>query len=140
MLTISQFAKECKTTVKTIRHYDNIGLLKADYVSAENGYRFYRRKTAAKYYHILALRESGFSLKEIKAILSPSDPSMQLAHLEQKILLLKKQTERCESIKKEYENMLAESKNFIVSKTKQELRVFPESKAILSPSGQRNVS
>ena len=39
MLNISQFAKACDTTVKTIRYYDNIGLLKADYTSEESGIR-----------------------------------------------------------------------------------------------------
>lgn len=45
MYTISQFAKLCNTSTKTIRFYDNKGILPADYVSKENGYRFYEEDT-----------------------------------------------------------------------------------------------
>ena len=45
MYTISQFAKLCNTSTKTIRFYDNKGILPADYVSEENGYRFYEKDT-----------------------------------------------------------------------------------------------
>ena len=41
MLSIGQFSKTCMVTVKTLRHYDKIGLLSPEYVNEENGYRFY---------------------------------------------------------------------------------------------------
>ena len=115
MLNISQFAKECNTTVKTIRHYDNIGLLTADYVSEESGYRYYRRQSVAKYHQIQKLKQSGFTLKEIKENFSLIDLRDNLSFIEQKILLLKKQQEICENVKKEYEKIMAESKKVIVS-------------------------
>lgn len=115
MLNISQFARECNTTVKTIRHYDNIGLLMADYVSEESGYRYYRRQSVAKYRQIQKLKQSGFTLKEIKENFSLVDLRDNMNYIEQKILLLKKQQEICENVKKEYEKIMAESKKVIVS-------------------------
>ncbi len=44
MYTISQFAKLCNTSTKTIRFYDNWRNT-TDYVSKENGYRFYEEDT-----------------------------------------------------------------------------------------------
>lgn len=123
MLSISQFAKICRTTVKTIRHYDNIGLLPADYISAETGYRYYRKRTAAKYYQILALKEAGFTLNDIKERFGSFDTDAGMACLDQQILLLKKQQEKCESIKKEYEKIMSESMKITVSKTANRITV-----------------
>ena len=100
MLNISQFAKECGTTVKTIRHYDNIGLLNADYISEESGYRYYRRTSVIKYHQIVKLKQSGFTLKEIKENFSDYNVGGNLSHIEQKMFLLKKQQEICENMKK----------------------------------------
>lgn len=111
--------KKCRTTVKTIRHYDNLGVLKADYVSEETGYRYYRNNSVVKYYQILALKEAGFTLAEIKDKFSCFDPTTQLAYLENQILLLNEQKQKCEMIKKEYERLMAEAKKFTVSKSLQ---------------------
>ena len=40
MLKIGEFSKLAKTTVKTLRYYDEIGLLKPVFVD-DNGYRYY---------------------------------------------------------------------------------------------------
>ena len=41
MLSIGQMSKICAVSVKTLRHYDKIGLLKPRYTDAANGYRYY---------------------------------------------------------------------------------------------------
>ena len=117
MLNISQFAKECNTTVKTIRHYDNIGLLKADYISEESSYRYYRRTSVAKYKQIVALKQTGFTLKEIKEKFFDYNFRENVANLEHQMLLLKKRQEICERIKKEYEKAMEETKKVTVTKS-----------------------
>lgn len=124
MLNISQFAKECGTTVKTIRHYDNIGLLNADYTSEESGYRYYRRTSVIKYHQIVKLKQSGFTLKEIKENFSDYNVGGNLSHIEQKMFLLKKQQEICENMKKEYERIMEESKMFIVSTVSEKISII----------------
>ena len=41
MLTIGQMSKVCGVSVKTLRHYDKIGLLKPQRIDEINGYRYY---------------------------------------------------------------------------------------------------
>ena len=41
MLPIGEFSKICSVTTKTLRYYDEIGLLKPIIVNEHNGYRFY---------------------------------------------------------------------------------------------------
>lgn len=41
MLTIGQMSKACSVTVKTLRHYDKIGLFKPEYTDEFTGYRYY---------------------------------------------------------------------------------------------------
>ena len=73
MYTISQFAKLCNTSTKTIRFYDNKGVLPADYVSKENGYRFYEEDTVELFRQISKLKEAGFTLAEIDQHLKAQD-------------------------------------------------------------------
>lgn len=123
MLNISQFAEECNTTVKTIRHYDNIGLLKADYISEESGYRYYRRTSVAKYKQIVLLKQAGFTLKEIKEKFFDYNFTENMASIEQQMLLLKKQQEICERIKKEYERVMEEGKRVTITQSNEQIRI-----------------
>ena len=41
MLRIGQFSKLARTTVKTLRYYDQIGLLKPAMIDADSRYRYY---------------------------------------------------------------------------------------------------
>ena len=123
MLNISQFAEECNTTVKTIRHYDNIGLLKADYISEESGYRYYRRASVGKYKQIVSLKQAGFTLKEIKEKFFDYNFSENMANIEQQMLLLKHQQETCERIKKEYEKAMEEAKRVTVTQTNEQILI-----------------
>ncbi len=69
MLSIGQFSKACMVTVKTLRHYDKIGLLTPEYINEENGYRFYTEEQIPVMLSIIKLKMYGFSLSDIKEIL-----------------------------------------------------------------------
>ncbi len=74
--TVSALAKAGGLTVRTLHHWDAIGLL----VPAEragNGYRRYAREDVARLYRILALRRLGLSLDEIAAALEREGPGLQ---------------------------------------------------------------
>lgn len=64
MLRIGEFSKLSKTTIKTLRYYDEIGLFKPSFVE-ENGYRFYTVDDLEKIALIRQLRELGVSLSDI---------------------------------------------------------------------------
>jgi DNA-binding transcriptional MerR regulator len=69
MFRIGVFSKMNKITVKTLRHYDEIGLLNPDYVDETTGYRYYSAGQLPRLYKILALRRIGFSLTEIITVM-----------------------------------------------------------------------
>ncbi|SES11053.1 MerR family transcriptional regulator [Salipaludibacillus aurantiacus] len=65
MYRIGLFSKISKTTVKTLRYYDDIGLLQPAYTDETNGYRFYTTDQLVQLHHIVALRQMGFSIEDI---------------------------------------------------------------------------
>jgi DNA-binding transcriptional MerR regulator len=74
----AQVAKLSKVTSRTLRHYDDIGLLRPAAV-AGNGLRFYERDQLLRLQQILVLRELGLSLDAISAIVNEGgDPVEQL--------------------------------------------------------------
>lgn len=67
LYTSGAFAKKARVTLRTIRYYDKIGLLKPTEV-AENGRRYYTDDDFTKLQQILTFKMLGFSLEEIKAM------------------------------------------------------------------------
>lgn len=65
---IGLFSKINKVTVKTLRYYDEVGLLKPAFIDEENGYRYYTSEQLPAIHKIIALRQIGFSIEEILAI------------------------------------------------------------------------
>ncbi len=65
MFGIGEFSKLAKTTVRTLRFYDEIGLFKPSYTE-KNGYRYYSTEDLQKICAILELRDAGLSPEEIK--------------------------------------------------------------------------
>ncbi|GAA0622462.1 MerR family transcriptional regulator [Kribbella sandramycini] len=76
--TVSEVAKLAGVSVRTLRHYDAIGLLPPGYV-APNGYRYYGRPELLRLQRILLLRELDVALPEIARILA--EPADELAAL-----------------------------------------------------------
>lgn len=68
MYRIGEFSKMSKTTIKAIRYYDEVGLLKPEFVDAFTGYRFYTTDQLVRLHHIQSLRQIGLSIEEIKLI------------------------------------------------------------------------
>lgn len=70
--TTGQFAKLAGVTIRTIRYYDKIGLLKPSKV-LDNGYRQYCNQDLMTLQKILSLKELGFSLEEIYPLIIEDD-------------------------------------------------------------------
>ena len=70
--TVSEVAKLAGVSVRTLRHYDAIGLLAPGRVAA-NGYRYYGRPELFRLQRILLLRELGVPLPGIARILDEQD-------------------------------------------------------------------
>jgi DNA-binding transcriptional MerR regulator len=78
MLRIQEFAKLANVTVRTLHHYDRLGLLSPALRSA-NGYRLYRMEDLAHLERILVLRYLGIPLREIAALLATGEPKQASA-------------------------------------------------------------
>jgi MerR family transcriptional regulator, thiopeptide resistance regulator len=72
MLTVRQVARISGVSVRTLHHYDAIGLLKPASIG-RNGYRYYGRDELLRLQQILLHRELGIPLAEIKGILDAPD-------------------------------------------------------------------
>jgi predicted transcriptional regulator YdeE len=70
MLKVGDFSKLANVTVKTLRHYDQLGLLKPVWIDRYSGYRYYRLEQLPRLNRILALKDMGFSLAQIRGMLS----------------------------------------------------------------------
>lgn len=66
--SVGQLARLSGVSVRTLHHYDHIGLLRPAHL-AENGYRIYGHREALQLQEILFYRDVGMSLTEIAALL-----------------------------------------------------------------------
>lgn len=72
MYKIGQLAKETGITIRTLRYYDKVGLLKPTMVS-EAGYRYYASDSIMRLQHIITLKQLGFTLAEIGKVFAAEE-------------------------------------------------------------------
>jgi len=78
MLRIGDFSTLSQVTIKTLRYYDEQGLLHPAHVDMVTGYRYYAVSQLSSLHRILALRDLGFSLDQIGSILNDGVSAEQL--------------------------------------------------------------
>ena len=93
MYQIGEFSKICQVSVKTLRHYDRIGLLKPVEVDRFTGYRYYDRSQLERMLLIRRLKRYGFSLDEVQTLLSCESDGFRDALLRQRDKLTWQQQE-----------------------------------------------
>ncbi|MFV3130011.1 MerR family transcriptional regulator [Niveispirillum sp. KHB5.9] len=87
LYTVSQLARLAGVSVRTLHHYDHIGLLRPA-ATAENGYRQYGREELLRLQQILLHRELGMPLAEIARVLDAPDFDRRAAlHAQRRHLL-----------------------------------------------------
>lgn len=69
MFRIGEFSRFGRVTVKMLRHYDDLGLLRPARVDTDTGYRYYAADQLPRLNRIVALKELGFRLEQIGMIL-----------------------------------------------------------------------
>ena len=73
MYKIGEFSSLAKTTIKTLRYYEKENLLKPVYIDLNTGYRYYETSQLIEISKIIALRQIGISIKDIKKVLAGHD-------------------------------------------------------------------
>ncbi|HYI54204.1 MAG TPA: MerR family transcriptional regulator [Microlunatus sp.] len=69
MFTIGDFARSGRVSVRMLRHYDAIGLLRPASVDPFTGYRLYRAEQLTRLNRVVALKDLGFTLDQVATIL-----------------------------------------------------------------------
>lgn len=100
---VGELARRTGVSVRTLHHYEEIGLLSPSERTAA-GYRLYTEADVIRFQQIVSLRNLGFSLEEIRQLLGRPELSpervlqLQVAHLKEQIELQQRLCDRLESI------------------------------------------
>ena len=70
MFSIGDFARHGRVSVRMLRHYDALGLLRPARVDAATGYRSYTAGQLARLNRIVALKDLGFTLEQVATLLA----------------------------------------------------------------------
>lgn len=85
LLPIGRFARLCRLSVKQLRHYDELGLLRPAEVDPNTGYRYYHRDQARAALSIALLRSLDVPLPAIARILAGTDLAETLADVKSRL-------------------------------------------------------
>ncbi|AXB44566.1 MerR family transcriptional regulator [Amycolatopsis albispora] len=69
MFAIGEFARLGRVSVRMLRHYDNIGLLRPGHVDEASGYRYYDAAQLRDLNRVVALKDLGFTLEQVREII-----------------------------------------------------------------------
>ena len=84
MFTIGDFARHGRVSVRMLRHYDATGLLRPAHVDPISGYRHYTAAQLARLNRIIALKDLGFTLQQVRDIVEEkvdTDELLSLIHI-----------------------------------------------------------
>jgi DNA-binding transcriptional MerR regulator len=90
MLRIGEFARLTNVPVKTLRYYDELGLITPTRVDPATGYRYYSAEQLPRLHRLLALKELGFTLDQVARILNDG---VTLEQLRGMLILKRAETE-----------------------------------------------
>ena len=100
MFRIGEFSKLSRVPVKTLRYYDEIGLLRPAQVDNFTSYRYYTIEQLARLNRILALKDLGFALEQIARVL---DGGLSPSYMRE--ILTMKQAELSQRVREEQERL-----------------------------------
>jgi len=78
MLKIGEFSRLSQVTIKTLHHYDELGLIKPVHIDPVTNYRFYEVEQLPRIHRIMALKEMGLSLEQIGLMLEKELPTEEI--------------------------------------------------------------
>jgi DNA-binding transcriptional MerR regulator len=78
MFSIGEFARHGRISVRMLRHYDAIGLLQPARVDPATAYRFYEARQLSDLNRIMALKDLGFTLEQVRNILDEQISAAEL--------------------------------------------------------------
>jgi DNA-binding transcriptional MerR regulator len=105
MIKIGEFSKLSHVSIKALRYYDEVNLLKPIEVDKSSSYRYYPANQLPRLYRILALKDLGLSLEQVAQVLnegvSPEQlrgmPRLKYAELQQHLAAEQARLQRVEA-------------------------------------------
>lgn len=94
MFKIGEFSRLTQVSIRMLRYYDQVGLLKPEEKDSWTGYRMYSARQIPVLNKIVYLRDSGFTLPEIAEALAQKDDATLIALLEAKYAQIEQTIER----------------------------------------------
>ncbi len=134
-MTIKEFSQLCGCNPQTLRYYDREDLLKPVKVDQWTGYRYYAEDQALTYVRIKNLQKAGFSIEEIKDLLTKDDGEIYLA-FEKKIAAEIQKLEELKEIQHSYRTEMKDMKDKIIALQK----TIKESMETYSPMEEFGIS
>src|SRR5688572_188322 len=147
MIRIGDFSKLSRVSIKTLRFYDEMGLLKPIEVDRFTGYRYYEFDQLPRLYRILALKDLGFSLEEIGRLLEDHLSTEQMrgmlklrqAEIRQRVEEEAERLERVELWLRQIEQEDSMSKYDVVIKNIEPIKVASVRGVVPTPPDQRSL-
>ena len=147
MIRIGDFSKFSRVSVKTLRFYDEMDLLKPVEVDRFTGYRYYEFDQLTTLYRILALKDLGFSLEEIGRLLDSDLSTEQMrgmlklrkAEIRQQVQEEMERLERVELWLRQIEQENFMSKYDVVIKKIDPIKVASVRGVVPTPPDQRTL-
>lgn len=122
--SIRELSELAGVSARTLRYYDELGLLKPLYVN-EAGYRYYGEKEVTLLQQILFYRQRGLELKQIHKILYQEDFDVMEA-LQEHLLELEQQQKQVESLIKTVKQTISSMKGECEMSDKERFQAFKE--------------
>lgn len=91
MFRIGEFSKIAQVPGSLLRYYDEIGLLKPAHIDRDSGYRYYSAKQLPRLHRILALKDLGMTLDQVRRLV---DDEVSTAEIRGMLTLRKAQVEQ----------------------------------------------
>ena len=121
MFLIKKVSEISGVSVRTLHHYDEIGLLSPK--KSENGYRYYSEDDMSFLQMILFYKYLGFPLKQIKDLLKQEDPEI-LHHLKKQLVLMQKEKQKLLTLIDTLEKTIESRERKFTMSTKEKFKGF----------------
>lgn len=121
MYQVKKASEISGVSVRTLHHYDEIGLLCPQ--KYENGYRYYSEEDMSFLQMILFYRYLGFSLKQIKELLQQGEVE-RLSHLRKQLILMQNEKQRLLTLIDTLEKTIASEERRMAMSTKEKFNGF----------------
>lgn len=100
LFTIGEMAELFQVNIRTLRYYDDIGLLKPEFVNRETGYRYYSTKQFERLNTIKYLRTLNMPLEKMKQFFEKKDARVMEQILEEQLTATREQLRQLQNMER----------------------------------------